>query len=470
VDDRQRNTRVAGTARRHTLSEGEAVSALREKVARALARAFLAGSWHRRTLMARGDEAVDAGGAWLAELAFAVVQRFPRAPLDEDALATFVSESPHFSRAWRRRWIPHRAPRLLPVVPQMRASRWDVPAIPALGDLAAWLLLDWGALAWFSDRKGLERSAHDQALGHYRRRWIPRGERLPRLLEAPRPRLKGLQRRVLKEILAKIPPHDAAHGFVSGRSPLTHAALHSGRRLVVRFDLETFFTSIAPPRALGVFRAAGYPEEVARTLLGLCTTQTPESVLRAAPFPSPFTPAASHQRFSMLRRLAEWHLPQGAPTSPALANLVAFGLDVRLRALAEARGLIYSRYADDLTFSGDHSASLGGLTASVERVVLGEGFRLNHSKTRVMRAHGRQEVTGVVVNAKPNLGRAEFDRLKAVIHRCAVGPLPAEAAADPTAFRASLMGRIAWARHLAPVKGERLRRGFELIRWPDETR
>lgn len=443
------------------------MSTLRRAVAEALAQVFLAGSWHRRTLMARGDDALGTGGPWLAELTFRIVQRFPEPPLDDPSgLADAIEADEDFATAWRRRWIPHALPHVVPVAPRMGPRRWDVPALATLGELAEWLGVDVQALAWFADRRGLERHAADEALRHYRRRWIARGERVPRLLEAPRPRLKALQRRVLSQILSKIPAHDAAHGFVAGRSAVTHAALHAGRALVVRFDLETFFTSVAPARGLSVFRAAGYPSEVAKTLLGLCTTRTPERDLRAAPLPEPFTAEASGRRFALLRRLADWHLPQGAPSSPALANLAAFGLDVRLLALARSLGLSYSRYADDLTFSGEPSRSAGSLVAAVETIVRDEGFRLNRVKTRVMHAHQRQRVTGVVVNARPNLARDEYDTLKAVVHRCRTRGLPAEAADDPAAFRASLAGRIAWASQLSPLRGERLRRDFDRIAWP----
>lgn len=443
------------------------MSWLRRAVAEVLAQAFLSGTWHRRTLMARGDDALGAGGPWLASLAFNVVQRFHEPPLDDaQRLADVIEADADFAEAWRRRWIPHVLPHLVPVTPRMGPRRWDVPTLATSGDLAAWLELDAPHLAWFADRKGLERGAADEALRHYRRRWIARGARLPRLLEAPRPRLKALQRRVLSQILSKIPAHDAAHGFVAGRSALTHAALHAGQPLVVRFDLETFFTTVAPARGLAVFRAAGYPSEVAKTLLGLCTTRTPERDLRAAPVPEPFTAEVSGRRFALLRRLADWHLPQGAPTSPALANLAAFGLDVRLHALARSLGLMYSRYADDLTFSGDAQRSPGALAAVVETIVRDEGFRLNRDKTRVMRAHQQQRVTGVVVNARPNLARDEFDTLKAVLHRCRTRGLPTEAAEDPLAFRASLAGRIAWARRLSPSRGAKLQRDFERIAWP----
>ena len=355
---------------------------LRREVVDALVGAFLGGTWHMRSLMARADTTLGTGGDWLRELAFAVVQRWREAPLHEaDQLAAFISASPFFDDAWRAQRIPHVPPGFAPFHPEMGPMPWAVRPLDTVGAVSAWLELDDGALSWFADRKGLERGATAEPLRHYRRRWVERGERLPRLLEAPKPRLKALQRRILREVLEPIPVHDAAHGFVAGRSVLTHAALHAGQALVVRFDLEAFFTNVATWRALGVFRAAGYSPGVAAVLLGLCTTRTPESVLRDAPRPAALAP----QRFFLQRRLADWHLPQGAPTSPALANLAAWQLDVRLEGWAKQRGLTYSRYADDLVFSGPAACSVGTLTQFVVRVAREEGFRINAGKTRVMR-------------------------------------------------------------------------------------
>ena len=199
------------------------------------------------------------------------------------------------------------------------------------------------------------------------------------MIERPKTRLKAIQRRILREILAWIPVHDAAHGFVRGRSARTHAALHTGRRVVVRLDLEDFFAGVAAARVFGIFRTAGYPEGVAHTLTGLCTNAVPdrESV-------------AGHYRLA--RRLATPHLPQGAPTSPALANLAAFRLDRRLTGLADALGARYTRYADDLVLSSDHY--LRTPQAVIAAIATEEGFRVNAAKTRVMGHGSRQTVTG----------------------------------------------------------------------------
>ncbi|HLW94657.1 MAG TPA: reverse transcriptase family protein, partial [Solirubrobacteraceae bacterium] len=131
---------------------------------------------------------------------------------------------------------------------------------------------------------------------------------------------------------------------------MTHAECHAGKHVVVRLDLEDFFTSIRAARVYGIFRTAGYPEAVAHALTGLTTNVVPGNVWRAIPRPAERQQIAAHHRQG--QRLASPHLSQGAPTSPALANLAAFRLDLRLAGLAASLGLSYTRYADDLTFSG----------------------------------------------------------------------------------------------------------------------
>ena len=107
-------------------------------------------------------------------------------------------------------------------------------------------------------------------LRHYTYLWLPRRDAPPRPIARPKLKLKEIQRWILREILDRIPPHDAAHGFVRGRSARTHAALHAGRHTVVRMDLEDFFAAVPAGRVYGIFRTAGYPEAVAHALTALC--------------------------------------------------------------------------------------------------------------------------------------------------------------------------------------------------------
>ena len=329
--------------------------------------------------------------------------------------------------------------------------RWPVAEWATVDELARGLDLRDGEPEWFADPGGWLRRAPEGRLHHYRAVW-----RADRLLETPAPRLAELQRRIRRRVLDRIPVHPAAHGFVRGRSPFTLAARHAGRAMVVRVDVEGFFTRIGPARIAGLLRAAGYPAAVAQVLAGMLVTSTPRAVLRRAPGP----PGEARRR--RLDRLALPHLPQGAPSSPAVANLLAHTLDRRLSGLAAAVGARYGRYADDLVLSGD-DLPVHGLVRRTAAIAAEEGFTLRPDKTRIMPAHHRQRVTGLVVNASPAASRRDYDDLRALLHNCALtGPDAQNREAHP-AFREHLLGRIAWVGAGRPARQARLRELFDRI-------
>jgi hypothetical protein len=169
------------------------------------------------------------------------------------------------------------------------------------------------------------------------------------------------------------------------------------------------------------------------------------------------------------RRLATPHLPQGAPTSPALANLSAFRLDCRLNRLAESCAASYTRYADDLLFSGGEELARqsGRFQTQVGAILLEEGFRPNHRKTRMLRQGQRQQAAGLVLNEKPNIERRELDRLKAILTNCARQGPASQNHGKHADFRAHLQGKLAWVAFIHPGKGEKLHPIFERIDWGD---
>jgi hypothetical protein len=171
------------------------------------------------------------------------------------------------------------------------------------------------------------------------------------------------------------------------------------------------------------------------------------------------------------KRLAAPHLPQGSPCSPALANLCAFRLDLRLEGLAWVFGATYTRYADDLVFSGPASlrARFTALRAWVDGIAADEGFELHPRKVRCMPQHRQQRVTGVVVNDKANAPREDFDRLKAVLHRCALDGPAGQNHAKAADFRGHLLGHIAWIGQFSPTRKARLMRLFDRIDWTSTT-
>jgi RNA-directed DNA polymerase len=204
---------------------------------------------------------------------------------------------------------------------------------------------------------------------------------------------------------------------------------------------------------------------VAHSLTALTTNVMPWAAWAAVPRPRDLPEITAHHRLG--RRLATPHLPQGAPTSPALANLAAFGLDRRLAGLARSMSATYTRYADDLTFSGGTLvlSRADALRATAGMIAREEGFTVNEGKSALMTRAGRQRVCGIVVNVHPNLAREEYDRLKAILHNPALNGPAGENRAGVDDFRAHLLGRIAWVESLHPARGEKLRERFARIDW-----
>jgi retron-type reverse transcriptase len=286
---------------------------------------------------------------------------------------------------------------------------------------------------------------------HYVHFQVPKRSGGTRTLARPHQALAAAQRWILEHILSRLPVSAACHGFVPGRSIVSNAALHAGQDLVVNLDLENFFPSIGFRRVRKVFHGAGYSPAVATVLALLCT----ECPRRAVEYAGRRYWVATGPR----------GLPQGACTSPALSNQVALRLDRRLSGLAGRLGLTYSRYADDLTFSGPSTLGLrlGYFLNTLERIVLDEGFTLNRKKTRILRQNTRQTVTGLVVNERPSLPRRELRRLRAILHRARHEGLEAQNREGRPNFRAWLRGKIAYIQMARPELGAKLLAELEAL-------
>lgn len=348
--------------------------------------------------------------------------------------------------------------------PADAARSWLIPKIETEGELAAWLGVSVNELEWFADLKRLNARIGngDGRISHYHYRALKKNNGNIRLIESPKKRLKELQRVILRELVDLVPSHSATHGFVKGRSIKSFAAPHVGRRVVLRMDLKDFFPSISGARVQALFRTAGYPERVADLLGGICTNAAPRRMWKT------LGKGLDVLAVAEARALYAWpHLPQGAPTSPALANLCAYRVDCRLSGLAEAAGAGYTRYADDLAFSGDNGFErcVTRFAIHAAAILLEEGFAVNHRKTRVMRQGVRQYLAGVVLNEHINVVRADFDRLKAILTNCVRQGAESQNRDGHPAFRLHLEGRVGFVEMVNPAKGVRLRRIFEGIEW-----
>lgn len=441
-----------------------------DRFVRNLTAALLAGEWTTAGLRSSIHRASRKRFGWAPALVKRLHAAHPTPP-PFTALLEFLGHDAGFARALNVMATARDPANRFPVwhifaepAPQPRPRPDWAQELPELRNepaLAEWLGVSAGRLRWLADPTG--RNATRTGVRAYRARWVPKPKGRARLLEIPLAPLKHIQRKLLADLLNRVPPHPAVHGFRPGHSIVTNATPHCGREVVLRFDLADFFASVPVGRVLALFLVLGYTEPVARLLAGLCTTRLSSSDWNARP--NPLNDGSEH---ATRTRLTSRHLPQGAPTSPALANLVAFRLDRRLAGLASACDATYTRYADDLTFSGGEHLRRHAerFIRLVTLIVAEEGFALNRGKSR-MQGHGkRQTVTGVVVNQRTNIPRPEFDRLKAILTNCVRhGPAGQNRDRHPD-FRAHLAGRVAHVAGVNPVRGRKLWALFDRIVWP----
>lgn len=205
-----------------------------------------------------------------------------------------------------------------------------------------------------------------------------------RQIDAPRVFLKTVQRWILFNILYMRPLPPYVTGFVPGRSLLDNGAAHLGSKYMIKMDLSDFFPSVNTEHVKGVYASFGYPERVANFLSRLTTLNN--------------------------------CLPQGAPTSPYLANLVFLHCDKKIHRICTRFGVRYSRYADDLTFSSDTPMKAVFLK-NVQNTIKQSGFRINREKFRRWRPGQRLITTGMVVHEKVQPTRQLRRRLRAMFHQ-----------------------------------------------------
>jgi retron-type reverse transcriptase len=327
---------------------------------------------------------------------------------------------------------------------EQRLAEYGLPVMHTPADVAAKMGLPIKTLRWLAFHTDVATRTH------YIKFEVPKRSGGTRILSAPHKRLKAAQRWILANVLNRLPPTDAAHGFVPKRGIVSNAAPHVGKPVVVNLDLENFFPSITFPRIRAVFERYGYSGAVA-TILALLCTESPRMTANYA--------GATYEVATGPRAL-----PQGAPTSPALSNQVARKLDRRLLGVAAKLGLTYTRYADDLTFSGGADLKIGWVLAKVRHIAAEEGFRVNEKKTRVMRNSAAQMVTGIVVNEKPSLCRAELRRLRAILHRAKSNGLESQNRDGRPNFRAHLAGKIAFVAMVRPDVAAKLKGALDSIK------
>lgn len=353
----------------------------------------------------------------------------------------------------RRRDRLHFSPELAPVTTEMRTTETvssrlqysgDLPVFTSERDIADWLGISLGRLRWFTHDKQVDFA------WHYVRYTVPKRSGGVRVILAPKTELKTIQRKIAAELLSKFHLSDYAHGFVTGRSIVTNAAPHVGKQFVLNIDLKDFFPTISYWRVRGLFLRQGYSFTVASVLAMLCTERDRYPVQRNGQ--------------TVYVALGKRTLVQGAPTSPALSNIVTRRLDRRLAGLAQTMSLTYTRYADDLTFSGDNLDAVLSALHLGSKIVTAEGFTVNPDKTHLYRRSGRQSVTGLIVNDKLSVSRDLRRQVRAILHKAATTGLAAQNRENRPEFRSYLMGLIGFIMEADRDQGEKLSAQLKQVR------
>lgn len=326
-----------------------------------------------------------------------------------------------------------------------KLKRWGLPELSTPSDVANALSIPIPKLRWLAFHAEVATRTHYVSFS------IPKKSGGVRTLSSPHRTLAVAQKWILREILDRLSTEPAAHGFVAGRNILSNAKPHVGKQVVVNMDLENFFPGISFARVRAMFHRIGYSPSVATILALLCT----ECPRRTAVFKGQTFLVATGPR----------GLPQGACTSPAISNQVVRRLDRRLQGLAKRMELTYTRYADDITFSGNEQlqSRVGYVMACIRHVAQDEGLSVNEKKSRVLRKSTSQSVTGLVVNEKPTMSRTKIRRLRAILHRAKHEGLMTQNRDNHPNFYAWLEGSIAFLSMTRPELGRSMRQELQSL-------
>jgi len=254
-----------------------------------------------------------------------------------------------------------------------------------------------------------------------------------RRIDAPQSPLKEIQRAIVDKILYRFRAHPIAHGFVHGKSPRTNALKHVGKKYVLTLDIKDFFNSIEI-------------NDVVKTLSWLAPQQQ-------------VTSSYTFDELKLLAQLMCYNdvLPQGAPTSPVISNLVCLGLDKKLSDLAVANGVTITRYADDIAVSGDSPDTIN-LKTAVFSNIYSYGLTPNKKKTKIRKYYQRQQITGVIVNTKTSVKKETWKNLRARLYN-----IKRDQKTIPLSEFQQIRGQIEWIKSLNQTRGDQLLQQLLLI-------
>lgn len=263
-----------------------------------------------------------------------------------------------------------------------RLKEKNLPIIQTDKELAQFLLIDYKTLRFLTYHRDVVTT------DHYYRFTIPKRSGGVRNIAAPKTFLKTVQRKILDNILIKIPVSPNAHGFLNGKSVISGAKAHSTKpNILINMDLENFFPTITFERVRGLFKYFGYSGYISSLLAMLCTycERMPVEIKGETKY----------------IKTTDRILPQGSPASPMITNIICHRMDKRLNGISNKYNFTYTRYADDISFSymGEkNSINISQFISIIRKIVTEEGFSINKKKTKVLRPNNRQIITGIVIN------------------------------------------------------------------------
>lgn len=282
-------------------------------------------------------------------------------------------------------------------------------------------------------------------VSHYRKFYMPKKSGGRRLISAPMPRLKKVQYWILQNLFNKVALHKAVNGFVANRSIVTNARPHVGKDLVLNMDVKDFFPSVHFKRVKGLLQQLGYSEKISTIIALICTEAVTDEV------------EIDGKNYFVQK--GNRVLPQGAPTSPAITNILCFSLDNRLQGLANKLDCNYSRYADDITFSGGKEIIAQQLVWRIKRILQDEGFMVHPDKIRIMRKGTQQEVTGVIVNQQLSINRKDLRQFRALLHNLKKGDT-STVQTHPASLSNHIIGYANFVKMVNPAKGNQLKQAI----------
>lgn len=288
-----------------------------------------------------------------------------------------------------------------------------------------------------------------------------------REIMVPNEKLKYVQRWINYNILQQVPLSDFCTGFRPGFSILKNAIVHENSKAIYKIDLLRFFDTITDKRVFGLFKSLGYVENLAYDLGKICTSKHKRS----------YWSFVASEGVHELKQFADNNpsvLPQGAPTSPTIANILATRLDKRFAGLSQVLGFRYTRYADDLTFSITEHGRFPDLSI-IEKIITDEGFFINRSKIKYFKQGMKQYVTGLTVTHGVNVSKKDRKEIFQHLYYCKkFGPTDhlkniskaTNGASQHFGFQDWLLGKISFIYSVDKANGIKMLKEFEKIDWP----